>query len=84
MEALRIQIDQQKWETNQLRAENQILHDNNEKPATWVYLEQELETSNTRLSELEEICAALKENTATMKGDLEDANLEIFGCEREQ
>ena len=54
------------------------MRDNNEEQATRVDLEQELETSNTKLSELEETCAALKENIETMKGNLEYANLEII------
>ena len=52
MEALRIQVDQLKWENHQLKAENQKLRENNVEQAAQVDLEQELEMSKSKLTEL--------------------------------
>ena len=42
MEALRIQVDQLKWENHQLKAENQKLRESNVEQAAQVDLEREL------------------------------------------
>ena len=84
MEALRIQVDQLKWENHQLKAENQKLRENNVEQATQVDLEQELEMSKSKLTELEETCSKLNESMEASAEELKEANSEIYQLRGEQ
>ena len=78
MEALRIQVDQLKWENHQLKAENQKLHESNVEQATQVDLEWELEMSKSKLTELEETCSEFNESMEANVEELKEANSEIY------
>ena len=84
MEALRIQVDQLKWENHQLKAENQKLRENNVEQAAQVDLEQELEMSKSKLTELEETCSKLNESMEASAEELKEANSEIYQLRGEQ
>ena len=84
MEALRIQVDQLKWENHQLKAENQKLRESNVEQATQVDLERELERSKSKLTDLEKTCSTLNESMEASAKELKEANVEIYQLREEQ